>query len=81
MEYIALSKEIATSCWIINLLNEIGLECKQVIIFANNKSSVHISQTREKHKRLKHVDSNFLTGFDIPSEEQITDSTVDKRNE
>ncbi|KAK9685714.1 hypothetical protein QE152_g37721, partial [Popillia japonica] len=83
-EYVALGKGITEGCWIRNLLQEIGIECEQVLIFEDNQSAIYISKNPEQHKRLKHVDlkyhfvrdkicSNIVNISYIRSEEQIAD--------
>jgi hypothetical protein len=83
-EYIALSKGIAEGCWIKSLLNEIGLQCKQILMLEDNQSAICVSKNPEHHKRLKHIDLRYHYIRDnvrkgvvdvtyIPSREQLGD--------
>lgn len=46
--------------WIRNLLHELGIENKQIILFEDNIPCIQIAKEPRQHQRIKHVDIKYM---------------------
>ncbi|KAL7150071.1 hypothetical protein ABFS83_05G083800 [Erythranthe nasuta] len=55
-EYMAVTEAVKEAIWMIGILQELGIEQKNVYVYCDNQSAIHLKKHQVFHERSKHID-------------------------
>ena len=59
VEYMAITEAIKEAIWLQGLLDDLGVGQKQVTVFCDNQSAIHLAKDQVYHARTKHIDVRY----------------------
>ena len=58
-EYMAITEAIKEAIWLQGLLDDLGVGQKQVTVFCDSQSAIHLAKNQVYHARTKHIDVRY----------------------
>ena len=58
-EYMAITEAVKEAIWLQGLLDDLGVGQKQVIVFCDSQSAIHLVKNQVYHARTKHIDVKY----------------------
>ena len=58
-EYMAITEAVKEAIWLQGLLDDLGVGQKQVIVFCDSQSTIHLAKNQVYHARTKHIDVRY----------------------
>ena len=58
-EYIAITEAVKEAIWLQGLLDDLGVGKKQVTVFCDSQSAIHLAKNQVYHARTKHIDVRY----------------------
>ena len=58
-EYMAITEVVKEAIWIQGLLDDLGVGQKQVTVFCDSQSAIHLAKNQVYHARTKHIDVRY----------------------
>ena len=59
VEYMAITEAVKEAIWLQGLLDDLGVGQKQVTIFCDSQSAIHLAKNQVYHARTKHIDVRY----------------------
>ena len=69
VEYMAITKAVKEANWLHGLLKDLGVSQKQLDVYSNNQSAIHLAKNQVFHSRTKHIDFRYHFVREILEEE------------
>ena len=58
-EYMAITEAVKEAIWLQGLLDDLGVGQKQVTMFCDSQSAIHLAKNQVYHARTKHIDVRY----------------------
>ena len=58
-EYMAITEAVKEAIWLQGLFDDLGVDHKQVTVFCDNHSTIHLAKNQVYHARTKHIDVRY----------------------
>ena len=58
-EYMAITEAVKEAIWLQGLLDDLGIGQKQVTVFCDSQSTIHLAKNQVYHARTKHIDVRY----------------------
>ena len=58
-EYMTITEAIKEAIWLQGLLDDLGVGQKQVTVFCDSQSAIHLAKNQVYHARTKHIDVRY----------------------
>ena len=58
-EYMAITEAVKEAIWLQGLLDDLGVGQKQVTVFCDSRSAIHLAKNQVYHARTKHIDVRY----------------------
>ena len=58
-EYMAITEAVKEAIWLQGLLDDLGVGQKQVTVFCDSQSAIHLAKNQVYHARTKHIDVRY----------------------
>ena len=58
-EYMAITEAVKEEIWLQGLLDDLGVGQKQVTVFCDSQSAIHLAKNQVYHARTKHIDVRY----------------------
>ena len=58
-EYMAMTEAVKKAIWLQELLDDLGVGQKQVTVFCDCQSAIHLAKNQLYHARMKHIDVRY----------------------
>ena len=58
-EYMAITEAVKEAIWLQGLLDDLGVGQKQVTVFCDSHSAIHLAKNQVYHARTKHIDMRY----------------------
>jgi len=70
-EYMAITEAVKEAIWLYGLLKDLGVGQKQLEVFSDSQSAIHLAKNQVFHARTKHIDVRYHFVREILEEEEI----------
>ena len=70
-EYMAITEEVKEAIWLQGLLDDLGVGQKQVTVFCDSYSAIHLEKNQVYHARMKHIDVRYHFVREIIEEGEV----------
>ena len=70
-EYIAIIEVVKQAIWLHGMLKDLGVGQKQLDVYSDRQSAVHLAKNQVFHAQTKHIDVGFHFVREILEEEEI----------
>ena len=70
-EYMAITEAVNEAIWLHGLLKELGVGQKQLEVYSDSQSAIHLAKNQVFHARTKHIDVRYHFVREILEEEEI----------
>ena len=67
-EYMAITEAVKEAIWLQGLLDDLGVGHKQVTVFCDSQSAIHLAKNQVYHARTKHIDVRYHFVWEIIEE-------------
>ena len=68
VEYMTITKAVKEAIWLQGLLDDLAFGKKQVTMFCDNQSAIHLVKNQVYHARTKHIDVRYHFVWEIIEE-------------
>ena len=58
-EYMAITEAVKEAIWLQGLLDDLGVGQKQIIVFCDSQSAIHLAKNQVYHARTRHIDVRY----------------------
>ena len=69
VEYMAITKTVKEAIWFHGLLKDLGVGQKQLYVYFDSQSAIHLATNQVFHAQTKHIDVRYHFGREILEEE------------
>jgi hypothetical protein len=70
-EYMAITEAVKEAIWLYGLLEDLGVGQKQLVVYSDSQSAIHLAKNQVFHARTKHIDVRYHFVREILEEEEI----------
>jgi len=70
-EYMAITEAVKEAIWLHGLLKDLGVGQKQIELYSDSQSAIHLAKNQVFHARTKHIDVRYHFVREILEEEEI----------
>lgn len=70
-EYMAITEAVKEAIWLHGLLKDLGVGQKQLEVYSDSQSAIHLAKNQVFHARTKHIDVRYHFVREILEEEEI----------
>jgi len=70
-EYMAITEVVKEAIWLHGLLKDLGVVQKQLELYSDSQSVIHLAKNQVFHARTKHIDVRYYFVREILEEEEI----------
>lgn len=70
-EYVAVTEASKEMIWLRGLLDELGKEQRDSVLFSDNQSAIHLAKNSAYHTRTKHIDIRYHFIRDLLEEGEL----------
>jgi len=70
-EYMAITEAMKEAIWLHELLKDLGVGQKQLEVYSDSQSAIHLAKNQVFHARTKHIDVRYHFVREILEEEEI----------
>jgi hypothetical protein len=70
-EYMAVTEAIKEAIWLYELLKDLGVGQKHLVVYCDSQSAIHLAKNQVFHARTKHNDVRYHFVREILEEEEI----------
>ena len=78
-EYMAITEAVKEAIWLHGLLKDLGVSKKQLNVYSDNQSAIHLAKNQVFHSRTKHIDVRYHFVREILEEEEILLQKIDTK--
>ena len=75
----AITEDVKEAIWLHGLLKDLGVSQKQLDVYSNSKSAIHLAKNQVFHSRTKHIDVRYHFVREILEEEEILLQKIDTK--
>lgn len=76
VEYMDVAEAIKEALWLKGLAEELGFEQRQVVVYCDSQSAIHLTKNTVFHEGTKHIDVRLHFIRHIISKREVTESKI-----